>query len=191
MASQSRVPLGSPLCPWLRRRQGDRSGAGGIKDRRITSLSAGRFPDLPSLGQDLVTHSPSTLCFLFMAWITDLAAYWHDNPSEACPFSRGHWDQVCWAQNGTQHTEMPPNPRSVNECADGWADGQKDGRADGRMDGQTAVEPGSEMGGQRIEREEYKLKSLRENVKEKVSMCSGRVGSRSAATAFRAELPEE
>lgn len=67
----------------------------------------------------------------------------------------------------------------MNRWMEGWAgrwtNGWRDGQADGQMGGQTAVEPGNEVGEQRREREECKLRSRRKSVKEEVSidLCLG------------------
>lgn len=87
------------------------------------SLPAGRLPGLPSPSQDLVIHSPCTVCFSLVTQITGLIMCWWDYSFEVSPFSRGYGGQNRLVQNRAWHVEMPINLCSMNGCVGGRTNG--------------------------------------------------------------------
>ena len=97
------------------------------------SPPAGRGPDWPSLGQDLVLHSSGTLRFSFMARAIGVITCWWNYPLEdPLPFLECR-DRICLVQNEAWHLEMLTNTSSLRECMDGRTDGRTDGWTDGQM----------------------------------------------------------
>lgn len=153
--------------------QGDQregSAAGGIKEGDKSVISCKKTPWFDLLRQNLVMHSPCTL-LLFLhesqasLYIGGIMHF------KSLPFLEGAGARPAWCR-----TE-PDTCRGPYTFIQGMS-----ARMDRRMDGQMAVEPGSEVGGQRIERDKYKLRSPRESEKEKVSVCMRDWGSRKTAT---------
>lgn len=150
--------------------QWDGSAAGGVKERKKSLISCKKTPWFDLLEQDLVIHSPCTLC-LFL------------HESQASFYIGGimHLKSLSFLEGAGTRPAWPRTEPGTWRWPYTFIQGMS-AQMDGLMDGQMAVEPGSEVRGQRIERDKHKLRSPRESVKEKVSVCMREWGSIKTAT---------